>query len=324
MANTILQDIKERIRRWRGFLFAMLAVFLVWVFSAMAETKSYTEIYALHIEGIDTARYAVSQTDTTITLELQSNGFNALYRSLEPRRTLHINVAAQIRRPITQPTTLNINLYESIAMLTPQLRMTGVREVKPTGNSLKLNVAPRESRTMVADLRQVKFAFDGSYGLCGDIKVEPDSVVLYGSRKSLNQVGSIMAEATTFDNICQSNTYRVALQPDWKQYPDLRCSTDSISIYVPVAAFVEKKITLPVTVTGNIEGQRIHLHPATVTLHCLVAEQDYSQLSASDFHVTAAYRGDNSDYLQVIVSQFPANVRIMNTTPSRLQYTVIQ
>jgi len=324
MATQLLTKLLERLRKWQGYIFAVLAVFVVWIFSTMSEVKSYTEVYPYQVEGIDTARYAVSRADTTLTLELQSNGFNALRRSLEPRRTLHIDIAKLVPYPISQPTDLNIHLHEALPTLTPQLRMSGVRDVKPGANSLHLTISPRESRKFVADLSQVQFVFDGSHGLDGNIRLVPDSVVLYGSRESLDQVVSLRAQPTTFYNIRRTTTFRVALEGDWKRHSDLRCSTDSISIYLPVQPFVEKRFTLPVEVITPVEGLRVQLHPSTVTLRCMVAEKNYSHIDASQFRATATYRSDADDYLEVIVSQFPSNVRIMDITPSHLQYTVIQ
>lgn len=320
----MLHNIVERLRRWRGYLVALICVFLVWFFTAMSEAKSYTETYALHIEGIDTARYAVNRVDTTVTLNVESNGFNALYRSLETPRTLHYNVAEQVPYPILHTMTVSIDLAEATSVLGSQIRTSGVHSVKPMEGSLDITVSPREGRAYKPDLSNVKFAFEGTLGLSGDVRIEPDSVVLYGSRESLQKVGSVKAKAVTFKHVGHSATYRVALDPEWKRYADLRSNADSISIYVPVETFVEKSITLPVVLTGDIRGKNIQLHPSQVTLRCMVAEKSYNHIDTALFRATTTYRDDAGDYLDVIISQFPSDVRIVSTTPSRVQYTIIQ
>ncbi len=309
------------LKQWRGFFYTLIAVFIIWLVSDMSEEKAYIETYNIDFVGLDTTKYAITDRDSTITLELKSNGFRTLRRSLEKQRTLHIyNV--NLNENEEQIGFWNINVEEILSIITPQLDMRGVSTVRGISKQLSLKVTRRESKAFVPDISQVNFVFEGMCGLSGKPEVRPDTVWLYGSRKSLEQIDKISASPQNIRHIFRSGTYRVKLDPRWKEMSDLYPSVTEVEIYLPVESFIEKTVKVPIKAILGDGIKRVHLYPDEVTVHFMIPHKAYDEVGSEDFEVTATMQEDSST-LHPIATKFPSNVKITEIEPAEVQYIVI-
>ncbi len=323
MSKSQTRSFRQRIRHSRAFIFALIAITIVWVVSSMSERKAYRESYNLIFDGIDTAKYAVTSIDSTIVLELTSNGFYAFRRGIRQNHDVHISVASKIGSN-KNAIQLTLKTDDYSELIRSQLDMRGVSDFKIVDDILTITLAKRECKAFVPKIDDVDFQFEGMVGLCGEPQVSPDTVYLYGSSESLAKIDAIYAAQQTLPHIRLSGKYRVKLRPDWQKYPDLRISTQSIDIFVPVEVFTEKAVTVPVEYTVNDNIKRLQLFPSSVTVNCLVPRKDYAAIQAEDFCVLATIDNDSSNYIQPVVTRFPANVRIKSITPSQIQYIIIK
>ncbi|MBO7490547.1 MAG: hypothetical protein J6T88_09745 [Bacteroidales bacterium] len=317
-------ELRQRVRHSRAFVFALIAIAIVWLVSAMSERKIFREHYQLFLDGIDTAQYAVTNVDSTITLDITSNGFYAFRRGMKKPHSVHLNISKKIRKSDNDIVQLSLEVNDYWDIIRNQIDMRGVSEINAVNNKLHLSYARREKKAFLPKIDAVEFQFEGMVGLCDEPKIIPDSVYLYGSAASLAKIDAISAEPQTLQHIRMSGKYRVKLQPDWEKLPDLRISTKYIDIFVPVETFTEKAITVPVefTTEGNIK--RIQLFPSNVTVNCLVPRKDYASVQEKDFQVVASINDDSSNYIKPVITHFPANVRIKSITPSQIQYIIIK
>lgn len=324
MKKSRTSDMRQRIRHSRAFFFALIAIAIVWLVSAMSERKVFREQYKLFLDGIDTAQYAVTQIDSSITLDITSNGFYAFRRGIRKPHSVHINIAKQIGKLPEDNIQLSLDIDDYWDLIRNQLDTRGVSDIKAVNNMLHLSMSKRESKAFVPNIDAVDFQFEGMVGLCGEPKIMPDTVFLYGSAASLAKIDEICASPQTLQHIRMSGKYRVKLQPDWKKYPDLRASTNEVDIYVPVESYTEKTISIPVEFASDENIKRIQLFPSTVSINCLVPRKDYANVKADDFTVVATINNDSVSYIQPVVTRFPANVRIKSITPPQIQYIIIK
>ena len=72
-------------RQIRSFLVILGLTSLVWLGMAMSETKEYNLPVKVSFSGFDTKRFAVVGADTSMTLQVESTGFNAFILSLNKK-----------------------------------------------------------------------------------------------------------------------------------------------------------------------------------------------------------------------------------------------
>lgn len=325
MANSILQQIRQS----RAFFFALVAVAVVWIVTAMAEEKRFRETYPIVYDNIDTAKYAIIHSDSVITIDISSNGFRAFSRaksnSESSRRALHFDLSAFIAQHKNDSSfSITLRTEEYLDIIKSQLDMRGVSDVTLVNEQIGIRATIREHKAFVPDISRVSFSFGMMAGLNGEPVVKPDSIFLYGSHESLAKVETISAKEQTISDINTSREYHIALDDDWKRYSDLRISNEDVVVYLPVERFIEKSVTLPIEVTDKNANAQWNLYPASVIVKVLVPETKAETLDLSKCIVTASAKECKDNQLIPKVTQFPSCVRIKSITPEQVQYIIIE
>lgn len=319
------QSIRQRLKQSRAFFFALVAVAIVWVVTAMAEEKRFRESYTIAYDNIDRAQYAILHCDSTITIDISSNGFMAFRRGKEANKAIHIDLAKLIRQHKEDSTfSLTLRTEEYLDSIKAQLDMSGVSDISLVNEQLNIRLALREKKVFVPDISLVKFIFDKMAGLYGAPRIIPDSIYLYGSHESLSKVESIAAKEQIINNIKESGEYTIELQDNWKKYPDLHISNKTIKLYIPVEKYIEKSITLPIILTDRDDNAQWNLYPANVIVKVLVPESKVKEIDLSKCVVTASVKDCSNNNLYPQLTKFPSCVRLKSITPEKVQYIIIE
>lgn len=302
--------------RHRSFWVILLITAVVWGSARMSEHDNYPLQVRLLWQGYDTARYAVVQADTTIPLVINSNCFLAISRHFTVKRTPFV-----IQTQGDTVLQVNNRLFDEIVS---QLDFVGLHGVTSPAEKLTFRISERRSRAYTPQLRGVEFRFADQYGLSGAPRIEPDTVWLYGDTATLAKVDELYTASAVIDGVDDSGSYRLALDPVWRQYPALRTSADSVSIILPVERFVEKTISVPVTFLCNDNQLRVRLYPERVDVTLWVSAQRYNDLLSDMVEAEVEYTPASGETLAVRVSRFPSFARVKGVSPSTLKYVVIK
>lgn len=319
------RSIRHQLRQSRAFFFALIAVAIVWIVSSMTEQKCFRETYNIVFDNIDTAKYAIMQEDSALTIDISSNGFNAFRRGVRDNNDIHIDLSSFIRQHVDDSAfSVKLRTEEYLDLIKSQLDMSGVSEVNPVTEHIDISLMLRRRKAFVPDISNVSFNFNKMAGLSGEPVIIPDSIYLYGSSTSLSKVEMISAKEQSINNINKSGNYRIELEPIWEKYPDLHISNEQVELYIPVEQFVEKTISLPVVVTDISEKSQCNLYPALVSVQLLIPESQLDTFDPSDYLVTASIRETRDNHLTPQLVKFPSTVRIKSITPSRVQYVIFE
>lgn len=326
--NSDWKNIRNKLRHSRAFIFALIAVFAVWLIANMSERKTYREEYTVCYDGLDTAMMAAIRQDSVIAVDFSSNGFHTFWRNLKGLRPIHIDISKELEdgrwRMEDGRWRIELDVNQLIDSIKAQIDTYGTDEVAPVTQRLQLNITQREKKAFVPRIDEVEFQFEGMHGICGTPEISPDTVWLYGSRASLDKISELHVAKQTIKHIFRSDKYKVRLEPVWKEYGDLRASTEKIEIYVPVETFIEKRIDVPIEYITNEKTDRVNLYPPKVTVTLLVPRNEYGQIGEKDISVIASRESDTCSTISPSVSIFPANVRVKSIEPAKVWYTVIR
>lgn len=310
---------------WKSFLVILGVIILIWLGVSMSSTNSYPTVVKVEYTGIDTARYALIQADSTVTLNIVTNGFSAFQYSLGLRhKVLHVKVPTSSVKADGEATPILISVAQQINDYRSQLGFSEKVTLQPVTEHLRLLIAERQSKVFYPNLSNVSFSFAPGYSLYGMPKIYPDSVVLYGSALSLSKVERIDAAPTQIANIGNSDTYTVALDKSWRKYPDLRISNSSIQVFIPTQECSEGSVEVPIRYQSPDSSMLVRLYPEKVTVTYWVATKDFDRPQASDFVVEARQLDNGSSSVPLIVTSFPSYVRIKDLSSPRVQVVLIQ
>lgn len=159
--------------------------------------------------------------------------------------------------------------------------------------------------------RKVPVVFDGQvnlspgYFLNGDIRISPDSVMVYGSLADLTKLTYIY---TTNDTLNGLDTNR-KVSYDLIKDKNLKTNPDKVSVYIPVEAYQQMRINIPVECFNLPDNLNVKFFPSNVTMSFYIGVSMADSVRLDDFSVGIDYEG-LKDSKQVSVP-----VRVTSTSP---------
>ncbi len=324
-------------KRRHNTLSLIAIVFLtsvVWFAVAMSEKKEFPLQLKINMTGFDARQYAVLHADSTLTLRVESTGFNALLLNLKREPLLlDVNVSGEaVHRGETRGHGGERQLLHTIAVndlgddLKEILSSSGMRLTGRSKDTLSFLLAPRASRLFRPDIGTVDIDFAEGYALYGEPQVSPSEVTLYGPEEELRSIDRLSARPTKLRHVNRTATYRIALDTSFQRLGDIHASADHLAVTIPVERFVEREYTIPIHVVGTDSVSRIRLFPPEVTLHLWVAQRDLPSVTPERFSVTVDYADilEGRTELPVRLSTFPQSVRLRQLSPSTAKYVIIK
>lgn len=320
-------------RHFRGFLVVLGLTALVWLAMAMSEADDYPLMLNVRFSGFDAKRFAVASADSVVTVQVHATRFNMLRNSLKNESaTVNIDVRNDaVRRHVRQRgDAKDLHLTMAAGDLSPMLaNLFSGQGMKVSGisrDTLQLVLNERSHKVFRPSLGQLRINFSEGYGLYGEPMVTPKEVTLYGPEEVLAKIETVEVKPTELDNVQETGSYRISLDERWKGEGDVYASTSELMVNIPVKRFVERELTVPITIDDGNKRDGLRLYPEHVVLKVWVPEDDLWAVTPDLFVVTAK----NSDILngtqrlKLSLSRFPRSVRIRSMQPAEIEYVIIK
>ena len=179
-------------------------------------------------------------------------------------------------------------------------------------DNLVLNYAVEVEKDLPVRVN-VDVQFETQYCLNGDISAVPATVKAYGSREALDTLKDVSTIFFLKERVKDSLTFKAALQA-----PDgIRFVPDFVDVSIPVEAYTETFLELPVTGANFPKHQRLVTFPPQVRVTYCVVLSKYALVKESDFTLAIDYNtlmDEHSESMQKIdllsVPSYIFNVRI--------------
>lgn len=246
------------------FILSLLLAFSIWLIHGLS--LKYTEFVTVHVvaeSGID-GHSAMSANSVAILARCRTSGFEII----------RLNMAAG-KKPVTvkfDPADLKPYEGETFYITSNELikyvsaifgDKTGMETFItdtlffrfPTENSKKVPVQP-----------VYRVTFKPQYMGVGGLRIEPDSILVYGEPFHLDGVDRVYTESFSLEDLSMPSHGTVKLA----NTKGVRMSVDKVEYIIDVSRFVEIKAEMPVNVRNVPKGHSLIVHPsvATVTFRC--------------------------------------------------------
>lgn len=312
--------VSERLLHYRTLLVIIAITALVWLVWAMSDVQTYPTQVRVEMTGVDKARYAIIKADTMLSIEVESDGFSAMRRYFKLKRH---NVRVDMSHAVVSAGHRAVAVHDFIPTLKKQLGLPTSLRVTSGQDSIRLWLAARHSRGFVPKLKDVSFEFTDQCGVYGEPTIYPDTVWLYGSEASLAKIDELYTKPAVVEHISKDDTVRLALEPVWEKYSDLRVSTKRIQLRIPTQQYTEKTFTLPIQLLNGDTNLRVKLYPEQVDVTIWVPIKDHAKISANQLSASIELH-KYEDRAQVMIKDFPSYVRVKNIKPEYVQYVIIK
>lgn len=198
----------------------------------------------------------------------------------------------------------------------------GIRtiEIKPETVAVVLD---EKTRKMVPVEPLLRMSFREGYGLVGDIKTAPDSVLLTGAKTLLERVERWPTNSLEFSNLKNGVVTRAILS-DTLAFGVTPTPT-SVSVQFDVQPTAEKTLKGIAVEVNHVPGNRlVVLIPPKIDIIIRGGIEQVAAAELKDFSAYIDYRSillDTTGSLQPVVTM-PRNIKVVSQEPARLQYVV--
>ncbi|MDD4636687.1 MAG: YbbR-like domain-containing protein [Bacteroidales bacterium] len=151
-------------------------------------------------------------------------------------------------------------------------------------DNLVLNYAIEKEKVLPVTVN-VDVQLESQYTLNGTISAMPSTVKAYGSQQALDTLKEVSTIFFLKEQVKDSLTFKAPLQA-----PDgIRFVPDFVDVTIPVEAFTETFLELPVTGVNFPKHQRLVTFPSRVRVTYCVVLSKYSKVKESDFTLAIDY-----------------------------------
>jgi YbbR domain-containing protein len=187
-------------------------------------------------------------------------------------------------------------------------------------DKVEFNVERIASKT-VKVLPDVSLNYKEGFGLVSDIKVEPESLVVYGPESKIKQLQFIKARPVSFDNLEQKITKNLTFdKPD-----NIDFSTEDVKVEFDVQKITEKTFdNIVVEHRGVPSAKELLIIPAKISVVLRGGINILGKLSSSDIKAYVNFDDalkDNSGSINPVIV-VPNNTKIIDVKPKKLDYII--
>ncbi len=240
------------------FLLSLLLAFSVWMIHNLSlnysDTMSVPVVARCEIEGHSN----VSSNSSVIVARCRTSGFNLLRKNafLDGKRALPVDFD-----PKDMHHKEDDIFYVSAAELSGYVGAIfgeGVRLESFLSETVQFRF-PYENNKRVPVQPVTMLSFRPQYMAMEGMKVQPDSVTIYGEPFHLEKVDRVMTKAIELSDIKASSHGTVRIEP----ITGVRMSAESVNYSLDVTRFVELSEDVAVTAKNVPVGKSLKIYPST-------------------------------------------------------------
>lgn len=248
-----------------------------------------------------------------ISLRIKDNGFSMFKYYFKKRDTLRLDVSAIINSSsskVLQGSTFDMYVRKALPSSTQILSYDPLR--------ISFNYS-------ILEYKKIPVVFDGQinlspgYFLNSDIRIVPDSVTAYAARPDLDK---LMFAYTVSDTVSGLNSDKV-IPYKLVSLKNIKFVPDVVDIDVPVEAYTQKNVEIPVECINLPENLNIKFFPSKVKLSFFVGVSEVDSINMKDFSVAIDYDGikdSKQASVPVRITSSPSYVRNLTISPPNVEF----
>lgn len=156
-----------------------------------------------------------------------------------------------------------------------------------------------------------------------ELTLKPDTVIVYGSKATLDTMYYAHTVGDTLKNINKDKKILIAM----KSIKGVKYVPSTVELTIPVDEFIEKEVEVPVTAVNLPENLEIKFFPSSVKIPILVGKKRYNSIHADNFEVIVDYNElkdmiDTS--IPIRITESPNYIQTKIPIPSEVEFVLEQ
>jgi YbbR domain-containing protein len=295
------------------FFFSLIFAILVWVSVNLGNEFQAKIVVPVEVENIPQTKSIASPLPENVSLKIQGTGWQLLNIMLSPNLRYTFDFNKLLRRD-------TLFTYKNVSEHVHLPQSVQIFEVSPETLTVSLDAKVTK---IIPVIPEVDVHYRNGFDIVGKISVAPESVAVVGSRQLLQSLQSWKTRPIQLTDVN-------APEKIWTNLYDtlsleIEKPNTKISVTFDVQPIAEKTVDdVPVIVNQVPQNRTIVIIPPKISIIIRSGVNTVTALSEKDFHASIDYTSillDTSGMIQPSVTG-PANVRIVQMNPDKIQYVV--
>lgn len=300
------------------FLVFVVISAAAWLMVKLSENYTTQAQFRLRIEEVPADRW-LSSPEQNVNFSMTTNGFHTLrYKMMrEHKRVVSLSLT-EVPYRFENGTTYSFSssyVTERVA----EMLGVNVNDLMMNDSKVFVNMDPLMSKlvpvTLRSDIRPQR-----QFEVYGIPVLDPATVTVYGPEATIDTLKSVSTQWLTKANINAGFTETVALDLLDGQ---IQSEVKTVRATVRVEKFTETDIQVPLT---HPDSLHVRFFPDVVTVKCHVSLKDYNGLTPEMFRVEVD-KGQLEalqPLLDLSLTAWPPYVQVLNITPEKVEYLIVQ
>lgn len=310
------------------FLLCFFCSAVFWLFIRLSGNSQASFSRVVSIVDLPAGTMVLEQSDRLIEYSVQTTGARLFAsRFSSGKDTLKIGLSSMSRLRREDQECYFLTARSLLGILSQQ--------ADPANNIL--HVAPDTLFVSLTRMIEIKvpvkamhqITFEPRFGLYGEVKLTPDSVVLTGPESMIDTVSWVATNIFQMQNLDSPVTEWLNIRPP-VSHPTVSMSPDKVSMHVPVEEYTESQldVSLYVHCPDSLDyngSEHIRLFPNKVTLVFRVALRDYQLVEPALFQAFVECPAPDlqSKRLPVMIGYVPDFVKMEAVRPESVDYLIM-
>ena len=317
--DSIKKKVERKDKRSIGtFLIFLILSAALWLLVKLSENYTTQTTFGIQFTEVPADKW-ISSPEQLTKMSLSIDGFHTLRYKMIREQNRFVTIALD-QVPYRQE---NENTYsfstQYVAEQIAERLDINVSDITMNEAKIYFNMDLLQSKVVPVVLKS-DIKTQRQYGVYGIPTLEPASVTVYGPKEVVDTVKIVATEMLSKANVSQGFTEIVPLNLFDGQ---IRSDVKEVKAAVQVEKFTEMDVAVPIQVNDSI---KVRFFPEAMTVKCLVAIKDYASIAPENFHVEVDMNQlrDMQPLLDVCLGTWPKYVQILNTTPDKVEYLIVQ
>ncbi|WP_439128821.1 CdaR family protein [Polaribacter sp.] len=302
----------------RTFLGFLLASILIWFLITLSKEYVITINFPINYTGISKDKILQSTPQKDLNLVVKASGFKILKTRLNTKK-IAINSAKLNRKKGTKYFVLPRTQKASVQQQLP----SGVDLQEIIKDTLYLDLGSLVTKKVVIK-PNVDLKYHVGYDLSEKIKIQPDSVLVYGPENYIKTLQNVEMNPLVLTDLKNDFEKSVALKKP-KDIKNLKFSKQKVIVTGKVEKFTEGTLIVPYNIINVPENLTINTLSKKVSVVFIVGLSHFNKINANSFQIVCDYnttQKNNLNYLIPKVISKPEIIKSYKLVPNKIDYLI--
>tara|TARA_B100000902_G_C27302081_1_gene913402 strand:- start:1339 stop:2319 length:981 start_codon:yes stop_codon:yes gene_type:complete len=312
--NDLLRS--KKLNTYVLFFFISLAF---WFLTMLSKTHETTFRVPLKYINYPEDLMELTKPESFVNVRVKASGISIITYHMFNYKSLILNYNIANSQPIDNGKNLfwimNSKRKEIVDVLGTSIEIMNVNPSRVVVSFVKKN------KKEVPVLLNLDISLKQAFWLANDVKLLPNSVVLYGSQHLLDSVNNIETDVLMLNDLDEDQTKEVNIV-----IPNgLRCKTKSVLVEINIEPFIEEVLINQVEIRNLIKGYSMKLFPRDVSVTVRLPKNKYQLLETNFIKLYVdASEIEEQHTIQIRYDNLPTGVKIQRIYPNQLEFLLIK